>query len=118
MRTRNLLLAATLLTFGLSVQAQNSDATNQPQPKHHGKSAAGEYGSGAGDAGKGAAGGVGNAAAGVGKGAGAVAPLHPVKGAAAVGKGGVKGGADVGKGAAKGTGKVVKGTGKVLTHPF
>ncbi len=114
MRTKNLLLVTALTIFGCGAYGQTaSDQTGQPQPqgkKHHGKSTAGEYGSGAGDAGKGAAGGAGNAA----KGAGDVATLHPIKGGEAVGKGGK----DVGVGAAKGTGKVVKGTGKVITHPF
>ncbi len=111
MRANKLILIAafTLLVPALKANSQSDNQTGSGK-KHHGKSTAGEYGSGAGDAGKGAAGGAGNAA----KGAGDYATLHPVKGTEAVGKGGK----DVGVGAAKGTGKVVKGTGKVLTHPF
>ena len=63
MTTRNLLLTAALLTFGCGAFAQTTadqNASPQTQPaKHRGKSAAGEYGSGVGDAGKGAAGGAG-----------------------------------------------------------
>lgn len=114
MRMMNLIVAGALVTFGLGAYGQNTtDQNRQAQTthvKHRGKSTAGEYGSGVGDAGKGAAGGAGNAA----KGAGQVVTLHPVKGTESVGKGGK----DVVVGAGKGTGKVVKGTGKIFTHPF
>jgi hypothetical protein len=73
-----------------------------------------DIGSGAGDIGKGAAKGAGSAAKGVGKGAADLVTLHPVEGAAAVGKGAVGTGKDVGVGTAKGTGKMVKGVGKLF----
>jgi hypothetical protein len=117
MKTRDLILAGALLTLGCAAYGQNTTGstsaqnTRQTAPvKPRGRSAAGEYGSGVGDAGKGAAGGAGNAA----KGAGQIVTLHPIAGGKSVGKGGK----DVVEGAGKGTGKVVKGTGKIFTHPF
>ncbi len=123
MKQTAILIAAALAWTGLALgQAQGAQQADQvqssPQPKHHGRSAKGDIGSGTGDVGKGAGKGAGNLAAGTGKGAADVVTLHPVEGAGAIGKGGASAGKNVGVGAAKGTGKITKGTGKAVKKIF
>lgn len=112
------------LVCSLNVSAQATSAQTPPssptqtQTQAQPRSPGGDVGSGAGDIGKGAAKGTGAAAEGVGKGAGDLVTLHPVDGAANVGKGAVVAGKDVGVGTAKGTGKIAKGTGRGIGKIF
>jgi hypothetical protein len=122
------LFALAFALCGENILAQNNPSQSSPQPapksqpaagqQPHQTSPGGDVGRGAGDIGKGTAKGAGAAAEGVGKGAGDLVTLHPVKGAEAVGKGGVVAGKDIGVGAAKGTGKIAKGTGRGIGKLF
>ena len=120
------LLSVGILCFSLAAFGQTQTApapqpannTAQPAPVKHGRSAKGDIGSGSGDIGKGAGKGAGNLAKGTGKGAADIATLHPINGAAEIGKGGVSAGKNVGVGTAKGTGKIAKGTGKAIKKIF
>ena len=93
-------------------------AAHQPAPGKHGRSAAGDIGSGTGDIGKGVAKGAGSAAKGAGKGAVDLVTLHPIDAAGDVGKGAVGAGAHVAVGAGKGSAKIAKGTGKAIRKLF
>jgi hypothetical protein len=114
----------TLLLFGLAVgvPARSQSSLDQSQKtvptREKGRSAGGDVASGSGDIGKGAAKGAGNLASGTGKGAADLVTLHPIDGAASVGKGGVSAGKNIAVGTTKGTGKILKGTGKGIKHIF
>ncbi len=106
---------ALFLVIVLPVYGQQNQAPAPAQPDGSlkaGRSPGGDVGSGTGDIGKGAGKGAGDLAAGAGRGAADLVTLHPVSGAAALGKGGVSAGKNVGVGTAKGTGKIGKGAGK------
>ncbi len=109
-----------ILGVGLSAQAQQQEPQQATPPpvQPQGKSVAGEYGSGVGDAAKGAGKGTGTAVVGAGKATGDLVTLHPVDAAGQVVTSGAKAGEQVGVGAAKGTGHVAKGTGKLVAKPF
>lgn len=107
-------LAVVVLASGFTLYGQQQ---TDPHPQQH-PSAGHDVGTGTGDIAKGAGKGAGHIAEGAGKGAVDVVTLHPINGAAAVGKGAAVGGKDVAVGAGKGTGKVVRGTGKALKKVF
>ena len=116
---RNLLAVsalALLTVVAASGQSQPTapDQSRSAYARKHGRSAAADVGSGAGDIGKGVGKGAGNVAVGAGKGAVDLATLHPLDAAADLGKGGVSAGKDIGVGAVKGTGKIARGTGKAI----
>ena len=88
------------------------------QPDKHKPGAGHEVGSGAGDVAKGTAKGAGELGKGAAKGAGDLVTLHPIGGAAALGKGAGTAGKDVTVGTVKGSGKIVHGVGRAIKHIF
>jgi len=84
----------------------------------HGRGAAKEMASGAGDLGLGAAKGAGNLAKGAGRGVVDLATLHPINAAASLGRGAGAAAKDAGVGALKGTAKIGLGVGKAFKKLF
>jgi len=104
------------LGLGIAVAAWSQPPATQQSapPQKHTRGPGKEMASGAGAVGVGAAKGAGDLGKGTAKGAVDLATLHPIDGAASVGKGAVAAGKDVGVGAVKGTARITKGVAKGL----
>jgi hypothetical protein len=123
MKTPPLVVLAASLALPAWTQSPSTNQTQtttntEVQKDKKGRSPGGDVASGTGNIAGGAAKGAGHAAEGVGKGVGDLVTLHPIDGAAAIGKGGVQAGKDVTVGTTKGTAKIVKGVGRGIKHLF